>query len=1118
MDLLPDLSGPSGVRLGPQPLLALVWLAIACSLLASPARLTGQTFLKSAPPGTVETGSPSFTVFGPGAIGADSAPTDLHLLPDGRVLVAAQREIITGDGVRWETVRQAPGDQRYIIQSVAIGEHGSLYAGVPDGFARIDFESDGKWKFTQASPMPPSQGQQWPEFQVAEKVGAQWYWHSNSGAVIAWNPGTAPRVLGSVNTIGRIFNTAGHVFVSDYADGALYQLQDSRIEVVVPPEKTDLNAAMVCAVDYGAHSALVGTIGDGIQVFDGRHAHPFVQSGLLAGGHRINDLCATYGGFYAAAVDTVGIVFFDRHGRIVQVLDRSLDHRLGRVLRLVYAENGVLWALLNDGIARIEFPSRISHFESLIPTNLSYVEPQRLNGKLWLLAGGRVLRGLYSPRMRLEGFQDDSPPDPLIFALSSVDGNLIASTRKGFYRHTSSGWLRVIDGIVDGRIAGWMPDHRRSVYVARGEVGWLDLGKNPVEIHRIPVPSQGDPYGTVQDKDGAIWYELGTGKIGRLDPAHEPLQPEIFDASKGIPDSWASLYLIDGKVELNCANRVLGYDPASGRFTDDKALIRRYPFLASSAGRPAEDSLGRLWTAGTDHVRIIDIAPGSRRPVEYLPPEFRPTNFFCEDHGVVWMHDSRRFARYDPSMPQPPASPVHVVITRVDLPESDRTLFSPGVSLPSLGYADNSLSIHFLAPGNPQGQQVNFEFMLQGLGRDWVPNGTAGSVAFTRLREGHYVFRVRPRVGNLAGAESRLEFTIRPPWFRTPGAYAAYIVGGLSLLALAIFLPAYTERRHKARLEQLVHERTRELNETNQLLARQMVETLGKTAELRASEERFRHLSSELERRVGERTNELMQRVSEVERLASDLDRSAARLQEANANLLVANQELESFSYSVSHDRRAPLRNITGFIELLQRRLRGNTDKDADRYLDIVVGEAKRMAALIDDLLTFSRVGRAEMSLQPVDLAQLIEEARHELAHEAQGRDIQWRIQPLPPVLGDRTLLRQVIANLLSNALKFTRRRETAVIEIGAEPAQPASDLITFYVRDNGAGFNPQYADKLFRVFQRLHNIRDFEGTGVGLANVKRIVTRHGGSVWAAGKVDNGATFYFTLKPSRPAP
>jgi len=295
------------------------------------------------------------------------------------------------------------------------------------------------------------------------------------------------------------------------------------------------------------------------------------------------------------------------------------------------------------------------------------------------------------------------------------------------------------------------------------------------------------------------------------------------------------------------------------------------------------------------------------------------------------------------------------------------------------------------------------------------------------------------------------------------------------------------------------------------------------TAEAEAAEA-IRRLNTELEQRVRDRTAELARRVAEVEHLNADLRTSqddlahaASRLQEANSNLLAANQELESFSYSVSHDLRAPLRNIAGFIELLRKRTAGQLDSEADRYFSIVGTEAIRMAALIDDLLTFSRIGRAELHFAPVQLATLVAEVQSELQSDLTGRQVDWRIQPLPPVLGDRTLLRQVVANLLSNAIKFTRKRTPAIIEIGTQPAATGSELLAFFVRDNGAGFDPKYAAKLFGVFQRLHNPRDFEGTGIGLANVRRIVERHGGHVWAEGAPDRGATFFFSLKPAAPA-
>ena len=267
-------------------------------------------------------------------------------------------------------------------------------------------------------------------------------------------------------------------------------------------------------------------------------------------------------------------------------------------------------------------------------------------------------------------------------------------------------------------------------------------------------------------------------------------------------------------------------------------------------------------------------------------------------------------------------------------------------------------------------------------------------------------------------------------------------------------------------------------------------------------ENELRHLNAELEKRVHERTTELAKRIVEVEQL---------------------NGELESFSYSVSHDLRSPLRNITGFIELLEGRLAGRLELDEKRYFATVTREAGRLRVLIDDLLAFSRMGRAQMKLGPVPLVDLVQEVRAELVSNAAARPIEWKIADLPVVEGDRALLRLALVNLLGNAFKFTKQRPLAVIEIGIHGSGAEdSGRIAFFVRDNGAGFNPKYQDKLFGVFQRLHNAREFEGTGIGLANVKRIIERHGGRVWAEGTVNHGAVFYFTLRlfdrPSLSAP
>jgi PAS domain S-box-containing protein len=243
---------------------------------------------------------------------------------------------------------------------------------------------------------------------------------------------------------------------------------------------------------------------------------------------------------------------------------------------------------------------------------------------------------------------------------------------------------------------------------------------------------------------------------------------------------------------------------------------------------------------------------------------------------------------------------------------------------------------------------------------------------------------------------------------------------------------------------------------------------------------------------------------------AEGLDQQLAK---RAAELEATNKELESFAYSVSHDLRAPLRHTTGFAELLQRQASQSLDDKSRRYVEMILESSKRMGNLIDDLLGFSRIGRAETKESAVDLEHLVAAVVAELGQETKGRDIAWNIGPLPVCYGDRSMLKVVLVNLLSNAVKFTRIRKRAEIEIGCVDGREAQAEL--FIRDNGAGFDMQYVDKLFGVFQRLHLAEEFEGTGIGLATVQRIIRRHGGEIRAEGAVDQGAAFYFSLPRAR---
>jgi light-regulated signal transduction histidine kinase (bacteriophytochrome) len=241
--------------------------------------------------------------------------------------------------------------------------------------------------------------------------------------------------------------------------------------------------------------------------------------------------------------------------------------------------------------------------------------------------------------------------------------------------------------------------------------------------------------------------------------------------------------------------------------------------------------------------------------------------------------------------------------------------------------------------------------------------------------------------------------------------------------------------------------------------------------------------------------------------------RKAEELASLSRELERSNKELEAFSYSVSHDLRAPFRHIVGFAELLREQKSREMDEEANRYIETIIESANYAGMLVDNLLAFSQMGRTSLTMGPIDMKRLIAEVRADVMSEAAGREISWHVDDLPVVQGDVVMIRLAVRNLLANAVKYTGQREKAEISVTCEQQL---QQIVFKISDNGVGFDMQYVDKLFGVFQRLHRMEEFEGTGIGLANVRRIISRHGGQTWATGVLNQGATFFFSL-PKVPA-
>ncbi len=1095
---MPHLAVPPRLPPSPGALADLLHtLVLLCLALAPAVGWTQLPPLRGPAPGLCEAGAPDFTVHAPAAIGLSTAPSDLHRLPDGRILALAGREIAMGDGTRWEVIRLSPDEQAPIAPMLIVDDQGRLYSSADGHFVRIEFGADGYWHRVPLAPIPDGAD----SCTSAERFGDRWLWHANTSTIIDWKPGQPPTTLGTITDLERLFLLGETIYASNRADASFWRVATDRLEPVVTAEQTDISLVVTSGTTLASSGLqLVGTHAHGLQRFNGSELHPFLSSGPLSGSARINDLCEAGPGIQAAAVNNLGIVLFDSHGRLVQMLDRSLDHRIARVRKLLPSPQGSMWALLNDGVARVSFPSPLTSFESLVATGLVYARPCRFEGRLWLLSDGQAQRGIYDHDGRLIRFEVDSPPEQTLCGLSSETGDLLASARDGIHRRTAAGWEMVAPGVRNAHLCQFPDADGRWSFFAEASVGWIRRAADGTyETHRQEEPGTGNVYGAIGDRHGALWAELGTARLGRFTRDGAEGEVRYFGLADGLVGGWSQLWLLDGEIRVTAGNQVLRFDPQTRRFQPDEDLLRHVPQAADVVGRPAIDSEGRLWLATTD--RLLVFAQHNQRfrllGEEQFPSGLVPLYIDAEAGGVVWLHRRQNLARFDPAVPRPRPSTPRALITSVQLTNSNRSLFLPGSRLPSLKFDDNSLVVHFAALDAPPGQTVTFEFRLQGGGGDWVDNGVTGWAQFNQLKEGDYTLQLRPVAQGSPGEPVELRFKVDPPWFRTRAAYAAYSAGAIALIGLVGWYSGWRARRDKAKLARLVALRTHELDAANRRLETTIESTRSQAEALRLGEERFRQLSTELERRVRERTEALVR---------------------ANQQLVAGNQELESFSYSISHDLRAPLRNINGFIDLLQRRTRGQLDAESVRFFRIISTETIRLSQLIDSLLAFARLNRAELRTERVSISAVVTQVIAELRPEFENRLVDWRIGMLPTVVGDAALLRQVIANLLNNAIKFTRPRSPAIIEIGARPFDDAhlQEHILF-VRDNGVGFDAKYSAKLFGVFQRLHHTRDFEGTGIGLANAKRIVLRHGGRMWAEGMPGEGATFFFSLPVRGPA-
>jgi PAS domain S-box-containing protein len=787
----------------------------------------------------IESGTPPVVVLGPEALGLDSAPVDLHVMPDGRILAFGRAELALGDGTRWEVFRQADEDPHGTIERVAVDSDGRIYAGMAGGFGEVRFRADGRWTLVRAASLPEGFGGAADAMTTVVEAGRDWYWSRGSGTVVTWRPGQPARMVGRINALATVFSAYGAAYMSDESSGALYLQGPGGFGPAMDGFKTwDTSRSITCAVPTGDRGSLVGTIDGGLMTFDGANLRPFVARGPLSVGvHRINDLCDAGFGYLAVAVDNLGVVFINRQGRILQEVDRTLDNRLARAQRLIRQPGGGIWVLMAEGIARIRFPSRFSSYEAMVSTGLTFAMPYRHEGRLWLLSDGKAQRGDYDEDNRLVGFRVDNP-GPYLTSMVDLHGEWVACTEDGiFRREPEGGWTLLAQGpkAPNIRPAPVLPG--QWLYSAEGEVGWLHLRGEAYSFERFPVPAITHVYGAVADAKGVFWEELGTGYVARVEPTLPRPTVEVLGPPEGLHDAWVQLFVFEGEVRANMRDQILRYDSARHRFVPDTALLRRIPVLGKALGRPVTDAGGRLWVTLPDRVLVLD--PATLRQAEStagLPKGLQPMFFTPQGDGAVWMNQPMRLARFDPSVPSLDPAPPAAMITRVELPATGQVLFPADGRIADLPSQSSTLLFHFLCPDQPLGSLVVFDVDLVGSDTGWVSTGGTGSITFNHLDPGAYRLRVRPRDEFATGREATLDFVILAPWYRKRSAYALFGLGALCSVGGAVWFSTYFERRERLRLERLVAQRTAALE-------LQIQETTEKTDALRTSEERFRRLN-----------------------------------------------------------------------------------------------------------------------------------------------------------------------------------------------------------------------------------------------------------------------------------
>jgi len=1012
-------------------------------------------------PARADDGLPFYSVYNLVYVGKGSIRARICQDQNGRLVAIDSGSVIVFDGTTWALRANSRGADSDSVMAAKMGPDGRFYAGAVGRWGTLELRPDGDFTFKAFDVAGAPAWISAANFELILPTKTGVFFGSTLGVIYQGYDGSR-HFWDSPVPPQKIFQIGENVFLSA-GSGGVYYLKDWQWNLV--PGTLSYGGSDVIAhqvqCDNGA--VIVATASGKVFRVDGLKMIPFrtdADQSLLSMG--IVDMVALPSCEIAFAVRGYGVIVVNAEGHVVMRLGYDHDDAFTGVSGLLAEENGILWASIPGGVAKIYYPSQVTFYDYRMGMPMYWPRIFHFNGNLVVYTEYRIFMGCYDMTGTLSKFEEMGiTRGQLVESCLSTGDCLLYGIGGTIYSYCGTGSPRkIVEGITSARMSV-LKDDPDSVMVFGSDRHLLLHRENGVWNVVASVPSTGFPAAVLMAPNGDMWIEYGLGRVCRVRVENGKILIHNFDNLPGFEGQWVNLWSLWGKTYICTGRNVRRYDPVADDFVPAPEAMQLVEFFDGQASRFYQAGDGTIWASTVSGVTLVRIDNGriladhtTLRPVS----ESHSLIEFDGDN-IVWMFSRNRVIRYDAARNPPHYRALRPVASSVTTTDRKRhvshlvNLAPDGDNSLELPSASNNLTLRLFPNSYSLPAPPTYRFRLRG-GTDstWSLPVTEPVLNFPELANGAYALDVQVLDGyNSVGETATWHFHVLPKWSQTWWAFLFYFSTFVVFVVAVVRVSQRRYERERRRLERLVAERTRELDDTN------------------------------------------------------------TRLRESIRTAMAATEAKGRFLANMSHEIRTPMNGVVGTTELLSRTPLNGEQKE---LVEIINKSGSLLLSIVNDVLDYSKIEADQIvfELIPFKPQNLIEDVLEILGEKANEKRVEFygsADSSVPrELVGDITRLQQVLVNLCSNALKFTEKGEVE-IKCWARPREDGRLDVFFSVRDTGIGMDPRRMDKLFKAFSQLDasNTRVYGGTGLGLAISKRLVERMGGTMEVKSEVGRGSVF-----------